>query len=287
LEKREEGRAMFAGASKWKPPLDLFIDVSKQFPTLAFVAEWEEPGERKYGCATIANGECIVIDLKDVVNHAQDCIREQLEHRFGDHSDVEYEKHAVHVEMKLGRGIVEDVSQQCFGDQCARRDDLEDAARTAASESAIQLIQELFKGSYGIDVSLEAESTAFRKACDIRQGNAAIAAVEHDQDDEEVDGKYDVFCFTETIEFAHVVTASNDEAAFRVAKAFIEHKIRSGACPPGQYTFMVTPLRTMRKMRMLAKTDLVQFADIERESRTFKADLPGNATPVKWQGEGF
>jgi hypothetical protein len=81
---RERGRAKVEVMSRWEPPLEVFANVSEQFPMLTFGIEWEEPGTGLIGCANFASGNGKVFELDNVVRLARDTLRERFRERHGD-----------------------------------------------------------------------------------------------------------------------------------------------------------------------------------------------------------
>lgn len=60
---RDVGAARIEVISKWNPPLDEIVELSRDFPTLKLSLEWEEPGEQLCGCASISNGNIELVRL--------------------------------------------------------------------------------------------------------------------------------------------------------------------------------------------------------------------------------
>lgn len=56
LEDHSDKHAFYIFESPWSPPIKFFEKVSKDFPTISFILEYEESGMEFYGTAEIANG---------------------------------------------------------------------------------------------------------------------------------------------------------------------------------------------------------------------------------------
>lgn len=57
LDQEQDNLLQYRFETAWSPPVELFEKVSKDFPTLKFVLEYEETGMGFKGTATIQNGE--------------------------------------------------------------------------------------------------------------------------------------------------------------------------------------------------------------------------------------
>lgn len=52
--------------TKWSPPVDEFLVISRSYPSVTFHMEWEEPGFSLYGRCSIADGVLVsLVELTD------------------------------------------------------------------------------------------------------------------------------------------------------------------------------------------------------------------------------
>jgi hypothetical protein len=116
---RERGRARVEVISRWKPPLEVFADVSRKIPMLTFGVKWEEPGCELFGCASIASGDGSVIELDDVVRLARDRLRERFREQYGDNWEQRdgLEDAVSELDFEIGQQMVSEASRLLCGGQ--------------------------------------------------------------------------------------------------------------------------------------------------------------------------
>jgi len=97
--RREAGWVRLELISRWEPPLESLVDVSRQFPALRFAVEWEQSGDGRYGCATIADESGEIVHLDDEIRRLR-----------GNQQDGE------EAMMELRWEIMRETSRRLFGD---------------------------------------------------------------------------------------------------------------------------------------------------------------------------
>lgn len=122
--RRETGWARIEVISRWKPPLEVLVDVSCQFPTFRFAVDWEEPGDGQFGCTSIANGSSEVVHLDGIIHTVVETCCE------------DYDDDAEEAVMELRWEILRATSHLLFGYGPGRKDNDADALREMFSRQA-------------------------------------------------------------------------------------------------------------------------------------------------------
>lgn len=153
---RGQGRAKFEVLTKWRPPLAPLVELSREYPTITFQVDWQQPGDELVGCAVIVDGAADIRELDDRVRDAKNRLREYYRLLHGDGCEGDDGIDIDDAEVELEYEILQESARRFFGEHPEGQGERRGERRSEVCELARIVVQEaLFQESGQADRSQE------------------------------------------------------------------------------------------------------------------------------------